>query len=186
MGLCGFTQPSVLCMLGHRSGPAHQFRKNQFGGCGTDIYTYRYIYIYICAILTTHWMCGAFREVYQWGVLLLVRVESPISQHTAVLLDCVKPRCPRRFCRRGAMFSYRCSRDRKILIAIFNRVAWRNRRPNLLPTIIGTYIKAASCAREGGVALSTQRSCWVAWSNRRLNPLPTIIGTHKSKAESCA
>ena len=43
MGLCGFTQPSVLCMLGHRSGPAHQFRKNQFGGCGTDIYTYRYI-----------------------------------------------------------------------------------------------------------------------------------------------
>ena len=47
MGLCGFTRPSVLCMLGHRSGSAHQFRKNQFGGCGTDIYTYRYIYIYI-------------------------------------------------------------------------------------------------------------------------------------------
>ena len=50
MGLCGFTQPSVLCMLSHRSGPAHQFRKNQFGGCGTDIYTYRYIYIYIIYI----------------------------------------------------------------------------------------------------------------------------------------
>ena len=47
MGLCEFTQPSVLCMLGHRSGPAHQFRKNQFGGCGTDIYTYIYIYIYM-------------------------------------------------------------------------------------------------------------------------------------------
>ena len=38
MGLCGFTQPSVLYMLGHRSGPAHRFRKNQFGGCGTDTY----------------------------------------------------------------------------------------------------------------------------------------------------
>ena len=53
MGLCGFTQPSVLCVLGHRSGPARQFRKNLFGGCGTNIYTYRYIYIYmiyICAI----------------------------------------------------------------------------------------------------------------------------------------
>ena len=35
------------------------------------------------------------------GALLLVRVESPISHHTAVLLGCVKPRCPRRFCRRG-------------------------------------------------------------------------------------
>ena len=46
MGLCGLTQPSVLCMLSHRSGPAHQFRESQFGGCGTDIYTYRYIYIY--------------------------------------------------------------------------------------------------------------------------------------------
>ena len=47
MSLCGFTEPSVLCMLGQRSGPAHQFRKNQFDGCGTDIYTYIYIYIYM-------------------------------------------------------------------------------------------------------------------------------------------
>ena len=47
MGLCGFTQPRVLYILGHRSGPAHQFRKSQFGGCGTDICTYRYIYIYM-------------------------------------------------------------------------------------------------------------------------------------------
>ena len=35
-------------MLGHRSRPAHQVRKNQFGGCGTDIYILSYIYIYIC------------------------------------------------------------------------------------------------------------------------------------------
>ena len=51
MGLYGFTQPSVLCMLGHRSGPAHQFRKNQFGGCGTDIYIYIHTDIYICHII---------------------------------------------------------------------------------------------------------------------------------------
>ena len=121
--------------------------------CYGHIYIQIHIYIiYICAIYTTHWICGAFREVYQSGALLLVRVESPISQHTAVLLGCVKPRCPRRFCRRGGDVLVQVFPRSQILIANFNRVAWSNRRLNLLLTIIGTYIKAASCAREGGVA----------------------------------
>ena len=99
---------------------AHQFRENQFGGCGlqysfgskvrTYIPTDTYIYIYICDI---HTGCVVLSgklflpilhtlvDTYQWGALLLVRVKSPISQHTAVLLGCVESRCPRRFCRRG-------------------------------------------------------------------------------------
>ena len=36
-------------------------------------------------------------DIYQSGALLLVRVESPISQHTTVLLGGVESRCPGRF-----------------------------------------------------------------------------------------
>ena len=98
--------------------------ENQFGGCGfqysfgsklrtythTDIYTYIYIYdiyiyIYMCDLYTG---CVVFSglwptphtlvDTYQSGALLLVRVESPISQHTAVLLGGGESRCPRWFC----------------------------------------------------------------------------------------
>ena len=41
-------------------------------------------------------------DTYQSRALLLVRVESAIPPHTAVLLGSVESRCPRRvFCRRG-------------------------------------------------------------------------------------
>ena len=100
----------------------------------TDTYTCdKYIYVRF----RLHTGCGAFREVYQSGALLLVRVESPISQHKAALLGWVKPRCPRRFCRHGGDVLVQVFPRSKILIANFNRVAWSNRRLNLLPTIIG-------------------------------------------------
>ena len=95
---------------------------NQFGGCGFSIvsgqnyghralYTYRYIYIYIydiyiyicdlytgCVVFsglwpTPHTLVGTDQS---WA-LLLVRVESPIPPHTAVLLGSVESRCPKRF-----------------------------------------------------------------------------------------
>ena len=100
--------------------------ETQFGGCGfqysfgsklrTYIHTrYRYIYIYTyiyiydiyiymrdlytgCVVFsglwpTPHTLVGT----YQSGALLLIRVESPISQHTAVLLGGGESRCPRWF-----------------------------------------------------------------------------------------
>ena len=64
-----------------------------------------YIYIYMCDLYTG---CVVFSglwptphtlvDTYQSGALLLVRVESPISQHTAVLLGGGESRCPRWFC----------------------------------------------------------------------------------------
>ena len=96
--------------------------ENQFGGCGfqysfgsklrtyihTDIYIHIYIYdiyIYMCDLYTgcvvfsglwptPHTLVGT----YQSGALLLIRVESPISQHTAVLLGGGESPCPRWFC----------------------------------------------------------------------------------------
>ena len=76
---------------------------------GTDIYIYILyiydIYIYMCDLYTgcvvfsglwptPHTLVGT----YQSGALLLIRVESPISQHTAVLLGGGESRCPRWFC----------------------------------------------------------------------------------------
>ena len=60
------------------------------------------------------WILHTLVDTYQSWALLLVRVESPIPPHTAVLLGSVESRCPKRFfCRRGVRFSYRCFRDKK-------------------------------------------------------------------------
>ena len=96
--------------------------ENQFGGCGfqysfgsklrtyihTDIYIYTYtydIYIYVfdlytgCVVFSGLWPTPhTLVDTYQSGALLLVRVESPIPQHTAVLLGGGELRCPRWFC----------------------------------------------------------------------------------------
>ena len=91
---------------------AHQFRENQFSergfqySFGSKVRTYiqhtdTYIYMintYMCDIHTgCVVLSGKFFlpilhtliDTYQRGALLLVRVEPPISQHTAVLLGCV-------------------------------------------------------------------------------------------------
>ena len=89
--------------------------ENKFGGCDfqysfgsklrTYIHTDIYIYIYMCDLYTgcvvfsglwptPHTLVGT----YQSGALLLIRVESPISQHTAVLLGGGESRYPRWFC----------------------------------------------------------------------------------------
>ena len=87
--------------------------ENQFGGCGFQYsfgskprtYIHTDLYIYMCDLYTG---CVVFSglwptphtlvDTYQSGALLLVRVESPISQHTAVLLGGGESRCPRWFC----------------------------------------------------------------------------------------
>ena len=123
MGLCEFTQPSVLCMLGHRSGPAHQFRKNQFGRCGTDIYTNRYTYIYNIYI----YMCDLDYTLDVWcfpgslpiegsvagkgGVTHIAAHSSPTGLREVALPETV-------LYTGGVMFSYRYSRDRKYLSQI--------------------------------------------------------------------
>ena len=71
------------------------------------MHIYINIYIYKCDLYTG---CVVFSgllqtprtlvDTYQSGALLLVRMESPISQHTAVLLGGGESRCPRWFCRR--------------------------------------------------------------------------------------
>ena len=103
MGLCGFTYlVCCVCWPTGRGRLTNFGKTNLVGVVRTYIHTDTYVYnIYICAISTIHRMCGAFREVYQSEALLPERVESPISQHTAALLGCMKSRCPRRFCRRG-------------------------------------------------------------------------------------
>ena len=98
--------------------------ETQFGGCGfqysfgSKLYTYQvqiYIYIYILYIYDIYiYMCDLYTGcvvfsglwptphtlvgTYQSGALLLIRVESPISQHTAVLLGGGESRCPGWFC----------------------------------------------------------------------------------------
>ena len=100
---------------------AHQFWKTNlvgvvfsivsgqnYGHIYMHIYIYMiYIYIYKCDLYTG---CLVFSgllptphtvvDTYQSGASLLVRVESPISLHTAVLLGGGESRCPRWFCRR--------------------------------------------------------------------------------------
>ena len=86
-----------------------------YGHIYIQIYIYMYlqtkqnkkIYIYMCDLYTGCVVFSGFLptphtlvDTYQSGALLLVRVESPISQHTAVLLGGRKSRCPRWFCRR--------------------------------------------------------------------------------------
>ena len=107
-------------------------------------------------------------DTYQSRALLLVRVESPIPPHTAVLLGSVESRCPRRFFVDGGVrFSYRCSRDKK----------QNNRRLNQLPVLTEHDNRRLNLCLGGWSRLdsSTQRLCWVAWSPRRLHLLPTVI-----------
>ena len=117
-----YVGPHILvgCMC-WATGGGSPISENQFGGCGFQysfgsklrtyihiyiiVYIYEiYIYIYMCDLYTGCVMFSVFLptthtlvDTYQSGALLLVRVESPISQHTAVLLGGVESRCPRQF-----------------------------------------------------------------------------------------